>query len=65
MPRQINLHIHKLEDKKSLSLEAETRQDRTDSLLSRRDLGLMVSKRRSTINPTNTDNILFLKSVTR
>ena len=64
MPRQINLHIQKLEDKESLSLEAKTRRDRTDSLLSRRDLGIMLSKRRSTINPVNTDNILFLKSVT-
>ena len=65
MPRQINLHIQKLEDKKSLSLEAETRRDSTDSLLSRGDLGLMLSKCRSTINPANTDNILFLKPVTR
>ena len=65
MPRQINLHIQKLEDKESLSLEAETRRDRTDSLLSHGDLGFMVSKRQSTINLANTDNILFLKSVTQ
>ena len=57
--------MQKLEDKESSSLEAETRRDRTDSLLSRGDLGFMVSKRRSTINPANTDIILFLKSVTR